>query len=157
MMPDNPQRRCGRRFPPGVTTVVVWNVPQDVGDELLMQYWPPSSESMPYNLLYVPQKSVMVLLNFLTADAANRFRQRWHGAQLPGLPHRPLAVEPAKCQGFEANLRFWRQRRVERLRPECWPRLFDEHGQALDFRQVIRETVAELRDQRQSAAAGPSE
>jgi len=98
-----------RLIPPGVTTLVIRNVPARYTKELLMQEWPVDGT---YDFLYLPfslkQKRTagFAFVNFTSHEAAVHFYSQWHSKSLRDHgTAKQLKIGVAEIQGLEENLR----------------------------------------------------
>lgn len=98
-----------RPLAPGVTTLVVRNIPARYTKEKLLEEWVPDGS---FNLLHLPfnvhqQRSCgYAFINFVTAEAALEFQAKVHGLypQLGSGKH--LDVSAAEVQGLDATLQM---------------------------------------------------
>lgn len=154
-------------WPRNATTVLIRNIPPRSNVEEILKAFPPDGS---YDLLHLPfnikarRTSSFATINFVCAELAADFHERFNGQQLPHSvrSHKdPLMIMPAKIQGLEANLTFLRDEKgiAEMRNPALLPRLYlvgavaerlasmgptcvklpDEPGQPhrLDFREVL--------------------
>jgi len=108
---DAPKREqpASGRINPGVTTLVVRNVPARYTKEELLQEWPPDGA---FDFLYLPfnhrQKRAAgyCFVNFTSHEAALTFCNQWHSKLLSASKRtgKRLSIGAAEVQGLEANL-----------------------------------------------------
>eukprot|EP00927_Polykrikos_kofoidii_P076838 TRINITY_DN73865_c0_g1_i1.p1 TRINITY_DN73865_c0_g1~~TRINITY_DN73865_c0_g1_i1.p1 ORF type:complete len:235 (-),score=25.16 TRINITY_DN73865_c0_g1_i1:229-864(-) len=96
-------------FTPDTTTVIVHNLPIRLRKQcVLLEMWPVDVHK--YDFVYVPfnprrrRASGYVFMNFVTPEAAMKFRDAFHGKILDDYKMHPLAVGRAECQGFCAAI-----------------------------------------------------
>lgn len=98
-------------LPPGVTTLMIQNIPARCSTEDLLEIWPSNGS---YDLLYLPfskkqrRPSGYAFVNFTSHEAAVVFRKRWQGASLDeskGSKRKRLNMFASADQGFEENVR----------------------------------------------------
>jgi len=94
---------------PGVTTLVIRNVPGRYSKDMLMQEWPADGT---YDFIFLPfnfkQKRTagFAFINFLSHEAAVAFHTKWHGKPLRNQgTAKNLSVSAAGVQGLEENIR----------------------------------------------------
>jgi len=106
-----------RALPPGVTTLVVRNIPGRLTPEKLLEVWPVDGS---YNLLHVPfsfqkqRRSGIAFINMVSHQAAVEFAAKWHGRKLASIGGiKRLDVGVAEVQGFEGNLRHLKGSKIK--------------------------------------------
>jgi len=111
-------------------TLVVRNIPACYSQESLLLEWPNKDDA--YNLLYMPRSSSSdegpshAFINFISADAARAFKNKWHGKHLKQTTEKStkLNVSTAKVQGSLAILALLKRRRVGRMQSQSQPKVF---------------------------------
>lgn len=109
--------------PPGevgcVTTLMVRNIPTSLSQDLLLELWPIDGT---YDLMYLPRHakgnshSGYAFMNFTSAAFAAEFLQSWQKRRMVhGGVSKRLNIIPAEVQGFEANVRQMKKKRVARI------------------------------------------
>jgi len=109
------------RIDPGVTTLVVRNVPARYTKEELLQEWPPDGT---FDFLYLPfnhrQKRAAgyCFVNFTSHEAAVTFCNQWHHKWLSASKHtgKKLSIGAAEFQGLEANLQHLAHCGIQRIK-----------------------------------------
>jgi len=98
-----------RALPPGVTTLMVRNIPGRFTPETLLEVWPVDGS---YNLLHMPfnfqkqRRAGIAFINMVSHEAAVEFAANWHGRKLANVGGiKRLDIGVAEVQGFEGNLR----------------------------------------------------
>lgn len=92
---------------PGVTTLVIRNIPARYTKATLLQEWPPDGT---FDLLHLPyyideQRSCgYAFINFTSHEAALNFQTMAHGSYLQLSTNKHLDVKAAEVQGVEATL-----------------------------------------------------
>jgi len=109
-------------LPPGVTTIVVRNVPARFSRDQLLQFWPPDGT---YDLIYLPysmrqqRRSGLVFINMISHEEALGFTAKWHGRKISNVVGaKPLHVGVADVQGFIGNLKHFKGSNVARMNKE---------------------------------------
>lgn len=116
---NSPRRnRRLKPIPPGMTTLVVRNVPSEMTCEDALNVWP--AKGM-YNYIYLPRHSFnnnagYAFVNFLTHESAVCFNTWWHGRFIPGWwSPKTLNLTIARLQGLEQNLAFLGLKKLEEM------------------------------------------
>jgi len=135
-------------FPPGTTTVVVHNIPPICTQEDIIALWPNDGT---YNFLHMPfnvrqrRSAGYAFVNFVAESHADAFRRGWHGRcahpQLCRDPSAkaalPLSVEPARIQGFRANIENAKRGKVTSItNPRYMPAIFSGSAR-VDFHAAL--------------------
>jgi len=110
-----------RRLDPGVTTLVVRNVPARYTKEELLQEWPPDGT---FDFFYLPFNRIQkraagyCFVNFTSHEAAVTFHNQWHSKSLAASQRtgKKLSIGAAEFQGLEANLRHLMRCGIQRVR-----------------------------------------
>jgi len=130
-----------RTLPPGVTTIVVRNVPARFTQEQLLQLWPPDGT---YDLIYLPysmkrqSRSGLVFINMVSHEAALSFAATWHGHKIPNvIGAKRLHIGVAEVQGFIGNLKHFKASNIARMRCERFLPVAFKGTQRLDFRSLL--------------------
>jgi len=137
-----PENRWQATLKPGMTTVVLRNIPARYGIEDLLQEWEPDGS---FDFLHLPRQERRsrhlghAFLNFVSHTHAVDFCRKWHGGVLKFGMSKPLDITAASIQGYEGNLANLRVKKVWRVRDEHLPALFCGE-QRLDTRSVLHES-----------------
>jgi len=130
-----------RTLPPGVTTIVVRNVPARFSQEQLLQLWPPDGT---YDLMYLPysmqkqRRSGLVFINMVAHEAALDFTAKWHGHKIENVVGaKRLHIGVAEVQGFVGNLQHLKASNVARMRNEKLLPVAFKGTQRLDFKSLL--------------------
>jgi len=130
-----------RVLPPGVTTLVVRNVPARLSQEQLLQLWPPDGT---YDLMYVPysfkkqRRGGLVFINMVSHEAAINFATKWHGNKIPNISGaKRLDIGVADVQGFIGNLKHLKQSKIARMHNEQFLPVAFQGTQRLDFKPLL--------------------
>jgi len=130
-----------RTLPPGVTTIVVRNVPARFSQEQLLQLWTPDGT---YDLMYIPysmrrqSRSGLVFINMVSHEAALKFAATWHGHKIPNVfGAKRLHIGAAEVQGFIGNLKHFKASNIARMRCERFLPVAFKGTQRLDFRSLL--------------------
>jgi len=128
-------------------TVVVRNLPNCCTQESLLLDWPAKTNG--YDILYMPsnsgneQCSNFAFINFTTREAAQAFKNGWHGRQLKNTvdekSKRVLNVAIANVQGRDAILALFKKRRVGRMQSQNQPMVF-KSGTAVQLGTALAES-----------------
>uniref|UniRef100_A0A7S4UYV9 RRM domain-containing protein n=1 Tax=Alexandrium monilatum TaxID=311494 RepID=A0A7S4UYV9_9DINO len=135
-----PQMKAYQAIRPGATTVVVRNVPRQIGQEEFLRYVQIEGFfdyfHLPYNLL---QKRLLgyAFINFVSHDMAVTFQKRWHGRVFPGRPSRKaLDIATAESQGWYDCLTRVKARKVHNLQKASYLPLINKDGHWLTAAQI---------------------
>jgi len=130
-----------RVFPPGVTTLVVRNVPARLSQEQLLQLWPPDGT---YDLMYLPysfnkqSRGGLVFINMVSNEAAINFATKWHGNKIPNIRGvKRLDVGVANVQGFIGNLKHLKASNIARMHKEQYLPAAFNGAQKVDFKSLL--------------------
>jgi len=130
-----------RTLPPGVTTIVVRNVPARFSQEQLLQLWPPNGT---YDLMYLPysyqrqRRSGLVFINMTSHEAALNFVAKWHGHKIENVSGaKRLDIGVAAVQGFMMNLKHLKASNIARVRNEQFLPVAFNGTQQLDFKSLL--------------------
>lgn len=130
-----------KAFESWMTTIVIRNVPARYTQDRLLEVWPPDGS---YNFLYLPysvrQKrgSGYVFINFCTHQAACDFWQKVQGTRLSGCEHlKSLDVATADVQGLENNLRYWGDRKLNRINNANFLPIVFQGTKLVDFKEQV--------------------
>jgi len=130
-----------RILPPGVTTIVVRNVPARLSQKQLLQLWPPDGT---YDLMYLPysmrkqSRSGLVFVNMVTHEAALNFTAKWHGHKIANVVGaKRLRIGVAEVQGFVGNLQHFKASNVGRMHNEELLPVAFKGTQRLDFKSLL--------------------
>jgi len=127
-------------------TVVVRNLPNCCTQESLLLEWPAKRNR--YDILYMPRNSSnaqcsnFAFINFTTREAAQAFKNEWHGKQLKNTADeksKRLNVAIAKVQGRDAILALLKKRRVGRMQSQNQPMVF-KSGTAVQLGTALAES-----------------
>jgi len=106
-----------RALPPGVTTLMVRNIPARFTPEKLLEVWPVDGS---YNLLHMPfnfqkqRRAGIAFVNMVSHEAAVEFAAKWHGRKLANVGGiKRLDIGAAEVQGFEGNLRNFKGSKIK--------------------------------------------
>jgi len=130
-----------RILPPGVTTIVVMNVPSRFSREQLLQFWPPDGT---YDLIYLPysmqkqRRSGFVFINMTSHEEALNFTAKWHGRKIANIVGaKPLHIGVAQVQGFIGNLKHFKDSNVTRMNKEEFLPAAFKGTQKLDLNSLL--------------------
>jgi len=130
-----------RILPPGVTTIVVRNVPARFSREQLLQFWPPDGT---YDLIYLPysmqkqRRSGLVFINMTSHEEALGFTAKWHGRKIANIVGaKPLHIGVAEVQGFIGNLKHFKDSNVARMNKEEFLPAAFKGTQKLDLKSLL--------------------
>jgi len=105
---------------PGLTTLIIRNVPARYTKEMLIREWPADGA---YDFLYLPfnfkQKRTagFAFLNFTSHEAAVAFHRQWHGKPLRDHgTAKNLNISAADVQGLEENVRHLFASNISRVK-----------------------------------------
>jgi len=130
-----------RMLPPGITTIVVRNIPARLSQDQLLQLWPPDGT---YDLMYLPysfqtnRRSGLVFINMVSHEAALNFAAKWHGhkiAHVSGIKRLDIGV--ATVQGFVENLKYLKASNIARMHNERFLPVAFKGTQKLDFKSLV--------------------
>jgi len=120
---------------------MVRNIPLAYTQEMLLLEWPVDGQ---YDFLYVPRSHRgpshlgYAFINFVSEELALEFRRRWHGKSLahaePNARH--LSILAADVQGFDANLRQLKKKRVCRITQPEWRPILVRDGCRIELSSV---------------------
>jgi len=139
--PQQTNPKPKRMLPPGVTTIVVRNVPARISQEQLLKLWPPDGT---YDLMYLPysvqrqHRSGLVFINMTSHEAALNFAAKWHGHKIASVRGvKRLDIGVAEVQGFIGNLKHLKRSKIARMHNEQFLPVAFEGKQKLDFRSLL--------------------
>jgi len=150
--PQTTSSKPTRMLPPGVTTIVVRNVPARLSQEQLLQLWPPDGT---YDLMYLPysyqrqRRSGLVFINMISHEAALNFAAQWHGHTIENVSGaKRLDIGVAAVQGFIMNVKHLKASNIARLRNEQFLPVAFNGTQQLDFKSLLNGLQIPVNSQR---------
>jgi len=151
--PSGSDSKPARILPPGITTIVVRNIPARFSQEKLLEVWPPDGS---FNLLYLPysfqrrRRSGIGFINMVSHEAAVEFTARWHGQKLADIGGaKRLDVGVADVQGFAGNLKHLKTSNIGRISNEYFLPVAFKGTKKLDFKALLtQKDFEEIDDER---------
>jgi len=128
-------------LPPGVTTLVVRNLPARFSQQQPLQFWPADGT---YDLMYLPyslrrkRRSGLVFINMVNHEAALNFAATWHGRKIANVSGaKRLDIGVAEVHGFMGNLKHLKASNITRMRKEQFLPAAFNGTQKLDFKSLL--------------------